>query len=106
MRLKAELERAMEDYLVEQASKDGCVCIKSENIKGRAHYPDQLILTPQRTFYWMEFKLEYNGLSPGQEVIVKTLKKKGHSVYVPKTLDQALLYHEFEMNRDKGFTEK
>ena len=99
MRLKAELERAMENRYVLHALDDQCMCFKSEHM-GLVHYPDRLILTPQRTFFWMEFKLEYNGLSDGQEVIVKALKKKGHSVYVPKSDDQALLYHEFEMNRN------
>jgi len=99
MRVKAELEQAFEDDLVEQARKDKCTCFKSERM-GLVHYPDRLVLTPHRTFYWMEFKLEYNDLSPGQEVIIKALKKKGHSVYVVKDLDTALFYHEFEMNRN------
>jgi len=99
MRTKAERERAFEKKLVARARKDKCICFKSEDM-GLVHYPDQLILTPQRTFYWMEFKLEYNDLSPGQATIVKALKKKGHSVYVVKDLEFALFYHEFEMNRN------
>jgi hypothetical protein len=100
IRSKKEKERAFEKKLVARATKDGCWCQKSEDV-GLTHYPDQLILTPHLTFYWMEFKLEYNDLSEAQEVIIKALKARGHSVYVPKTLDQALLYHEFEMERNK-----
>jgi hypothetical protein len=99
MRTKAELERAMEGHLVEAAVDDGCLCYKSEKM-GLVHHPDRLVLTPQRTFYWMEFKLKYNDLSPGQGIIVKVLKEKGHSVYVVKDLETALFYHEFEMNRN------
>lgn len=99
MRTKAEKERAMEDAFVAEVKRQGCLAFKSETM-GLVNHPDELILTPQRTFYWIEFKLDYNDLEPGQAVRFDQLRDKGHSVYTVRDIEIALTYHEYEMNRN------
>ena len=102
MKTKAEFERAMEDTFCKEIRKDGCIPYKSET-RGLKDHPDELVLTPQRTFYWMEFKLPGEDLSDGQRIRFDQLKRKGHSVYKVTNLDMAFFYHEYEMNRNNDF---
>jgi len=73
-------EIKIENDHVGQAQRYGAVCIKG-NIEGRAAFPDQLILKPDKSFYWIEFKVPGNSRQDDQIEMHKVLKKKGHTVY-------------------------
>ncbi len=74
-------EKAVEDDHILQARRYGGVCIKGE-FAGRSAYPDQLVLKPDKTFYWIEFKVPGNGLQDDQVEMHRILKAKGHRVYL------------------------
>lgn len=56
-------EKAIERYLVEQASNNGLLCLKYYN-PNMAGYPDRLLLIPGGKTYWVELKSK--GKKPSQ----------------------------------------
>jgi len=63
------------------AQHQGAVCLKGD-VEGRAAFPDQLILKPDKTFYWIEFKVPGNTLQDDQDAMITLLRAKGQTVYV------------------------
>lgn len=84
---------------IDKARKLGAITIKG-NIEGRAAWPDQLILKPDKSFYWIEFKVPGNTLQDDQVEMHKQLKRKGHTVYTCDNRESAdeILIKEFKLN--------
>ena len=74
-------EIKIENDHISKARKFGAVTIKGK-VEGRAAFPDQLILKPDESYYWIEFKVPGNGLQDDQKEMHKQLKRKGHTVYI------------------------
>jgi len=91
-------EITIEDDHILQARKLGAVCIKG-NFEGRAAWPDHIILKPDTTFYWIEFKVPTNDLQDDQIEMHKLLKKKGHRVYTCDNQEDShdILIREFKL---------
>ncbi len=91
-------EILIEDDHILKARKLGAVCIKGD-FKGRAAWPDQLILKPVG-YYWIEFKSETGTLQDDQVEMHKLLRKKGHTVYVcdNKYDSDYIICKEFKLN--------
>ena len=89
-------EIKIEDDHVRQARRLGGVCIKG-NFDGRSAWPDQLVLKPDKSFYWIEFKVPGNNLQDDQVDLHQVLKDKGHTVYLcdSQTDSDSILVEEF-----------
>lgn len=86
------LEEHMEDDFVMIAKMNSCYCFKGEDDLPGNHWPDELILLPgpNPKYIWIEFKLPYNDVQPGQKIRIQELKRAGHEVFVFKTIKSAL----------------
>ena len=82
---------------IREATSRGAVCIKGK-VEGRAAYPDQLVMKKNKAFYWVEFKTETGSLQPDQVEMHKTLKKKGHKIYLCRSIKRsdAIIAKEFD----------
>ena len=91
------IELQIEISHIEEARARGAVCIKGK-VEGRAAYPDQLVMKSNKKFYWVEFKTETGTLQPDQVEMHKALKKKGHKVYLCRSIKRsdAIIAKEFD----------
>lgn len=93
------LERTLENAVRKTLVYNGFLVIKlpASYLTG---LPDRLILGPNRTVYFIEFKnARRSVVSAAQEYWHGIIKKLGFGLYVIKTFDEFLIAHDKEINR-------
>ena len=83
MRVRAELEIALEEKCVEYAFEQGFAALKADAIK--KGWPDQIFFGPRRKFMMVEFKLPGEIPSPKQYAVHRLLERLGFRVHVVTT---------------------
>ena len=78
-------EITTENYFVDKVRSLGAICYKGSV----THHPDQLILRPGKTPFYVEFKVPTNGLQNGQKAVFKDIRDKGYIIYLCNSKEQA-----------------
>jgi hypothetical protein len=74
-------EKAIEQYLREQAKAAGCLCLKYTN-SSVTGYPDRLLCLPYGAVSWVELKSKGQKPTKAQELRHNELRRLGHLVHV------------------------
>lgn len=74
-------EKAIEQYLVEQAKQNGLLCLKYSN-PNMVGYPDRLLVLPGGGVVWVELKSKGRKPAKIQQIRIAELIGMGHLVKV------------------------
>lgn len=91
MRKKRELEKHIEKRFLKELKKRWPTAkARKMNGYGNRSWPDRMILLPNVSAFFIEFKRPGGVLSLGQEQEIKELRELGNDVYVSSDADQAI----------------
>ncbi len=79
--MNTALERHIENKFGRHVRRRQCEYIKM-NQQNDSHWPDRLIVKPDNTCFFVEFKREGKLPRPAQEAKIKDLKTRNRRVYV------------------------
>lgn len=92
-----KLEFDIESASVKYLRNEGCLVVKLPALLYRG-IPDRLVLGPDKTIYFIEFKCDRKGsrVSTAQKFWHNILLKWGFHIYAPKSLAEVKENHEAE----------
>ncbi len=82
--MNTALERHIETKFGRHVKRRQCEYIKMSQ-QNDAHWPDRLIIKPDNTCFFVEFKREGKIPRPAQDAKINELKSRGRRVYVIDT---------------------
>lgn len=95
-------EGKIEDYLLAQAGRNGCLCYKFTS-PGTNGVPDRVIFIPPNKTIFVEVKAPKGHLRPLQKIIIKNMVRHGAVVFVTYTKPAVDILYNFVLNNSYEF---
>lgn len=102
LNLMGKPEGKIEDYLLAQAGRHGCLCYKFTS-PGTNGVPDRVIFIPPDKTIFVEVKAPDGHLRPLQKVIIKNMIAHGAVVFVTYTKPAVDTLYNFVLNNSYEF---
>lgn len=102
LNLMGKSEGKIEDYLLAQACRNGCLCYKFTS-PGTNGVPDRVIFIPPNKTIFVEVKAPEGHLRPLQKIMIKNMVRHGAVVFVTYTKPAVDILYDFVLNNSYEF---